>query len=229
MQAVAREVNLSDTAFLYREGHGYALRWFTPVIEVDLCGHATLAAAHVLWETGQVGKDRRIDFFTKSGALSCQRDGAWIEMDFPAEPAVETRDPGGLAQALGIQPVYLGKNRFDYLVHVATETEVRGLRPDMAALRQVQARGVMVTARADDPRYDFVSRFFAPRVGIDEDPVTGSAHCCLAPFWAQMLGKRAMTGLQVSDRGGEVRVVLTAGRVMLGGQAVTVSRRDLMG
>ncbi len=229
MQAVAREMNLSETAFLYPEGDGFRLRWFTPAVEVDLCGHATLASAHVLWEAGYLSPERMARFHTLSGPLSARRQGEWIEMDFPAEPEQPAPMPEELARALGVTPKYVGKNRLDYLIEVESEAVLRALQPDMALLREVPCRGVIVTARADEAEYDFVSRFFAPRVGVDEDPVTGSAHCCLGPFWRQQLGRSELVGYQASPRGGVVRVRAGDERVHLAGRAVTVLRGELIG
>ncbi len=231
MQAIAREMNLSETAFVEHRGDAFSLRWFTPTIEVDLCGHATLASAHVLWTEGRVPPAAAIAFDTRSGVLTCRpaADG-WIEMDFPATPAVETEPPPDLARALGVEPRYVGRSRFDYLVQVASAAEVRTLAPDLALLRTLPVRGVCVTAPSGDPSFDFVSRFFAPAAGVDEDPATGSAHCMLAPFWGERLGKRQMAGVQLSSRGGVVRVRLAVARdrVILSGQAVTVLRGTLL-
>jgi PhzF family phenazine biosynthesis protein len=227
MLSVAKEMNLSETAFLRPGEDGYDLRWFTPAIEVDLCGHATLASAHILWETGRLDATLPARFHTRSGLLTAIRHGRDIELDFPATPPEETSVLPWLGEALGVEPRYIGKSRFDYLVEVASEETVRGLRPDFVRLKALAARGVIVTAIADSPGYDFVSRFFAPGAGIDEDPVTGSAHCCLGPFWNSRLGKREMVAHQVSERGGVVRVRLEHTRVHLGGQAVTVIRGEL--
>ena len=224
MQDVAREMNLSETAFLLPAGAGYRLRWFTPAVEVDLCGHATLASAHVLWETGRIAADGEARFQTRSGLLTAVRDGAWIELDFPATPPVAADPPPGLLDALGVPALEVGKSRFDYLVRVGSAGVVRALSPDFGRLRTVEARGVIVTAEADDGAHDFVSRFFAPRAGVDEDPVTGSAHCCLAPYWASRMGRNTLTGYQASARGGTVHVRLAGDRVKLRGQAVTVMR-----
>jgi PhzF family phenazine biosynthesis protein len=228
MQAVAREMNVSETAFLHPEGDGFRLRWFTPRVEVDLCGHATLASAHVLWETGRLAPTASARFHTRSGLLTAERRGEWIELDFPAEPPEPASCPDGLAAALGVAARYVGRNRLYWLVEVDTADTVRRLAPDFArlgVLRDVTA--VMVTAPSDDPTFDFVSRFFAPAVGIDEDPATGSAHSCLGPFWGPRLGKMAMVAWQASTRGGVVRVRLAGDRVRLGGQAVTVLRGEL--
>ncbi len=228
MQRVAGEMNLSETAFVAKGDDGYSLRWFTPVSEVDLCGHATLASAHVLWEEGRLGPDETAIFHTKSGVLTCERKEEWIEMNFPALPDSPAPPPEALAESLGFTPRYAGKNECDYLLEADSEATLRGLTPDFRLLGTVPVRGCMVTARADAPAYDFVSRFFAPAYGVDEDPVTGSAHCCLGPFWARRLRKEELTGYQASARGGVVRVRILGARVVLGGKAVTVMRGDLL-
>ena len=228
MQAVAAEMNLAETAFLHKEGEGYRLRWFTPVMEVDLCGHATLASAHVLWERGSVLENEMIRFFTRSGELAAAKQGDWIELDFPAEPEEPVKAPAILLEALGVKPMYVGKNRFDFLIEVESEKALRRLQPNFMLLEKVQGRGVIVTSRSASPDYDFVSRFFAPAAGINEDPVTGSTHCCLAPFWGKRLGREEMIGYQASTRGGFVRVRLGRQRVYLGGQAVTVLKGELL-
>ena len=227
MQDVAREMNLSETAFLQPGDDGYALRWFTPAVEVALCGHATLASAHVLWEDGHLPARRQARFHTKSGVLTADRNGEWIELDFPATPAAPAPAPAGLATALGVSPRWVGRNKFVYLVELDSEDAVRGLRPDFGALERVEARGLIVTSRGDAQKFDFVSRFFAPRTGILEDPVTGSAHCALTPFWSERLHKTEMTAYQASPRGGVVRVRANGPRVLLAGQAVTVLRGEL--
>ncbi|HVH66241.1 MAG TPA: PhzF family phenazine biosynthesis protein [Gemmatimonadales bacterium] len=230
MQNVAREMNLSETAFLHPENGDYQLRWFTPSVEVALCGHATLASAHVLWEDGVLARDRQARFQTKSGLLIATARGDWIELDFPATPPTAAPAPEGLTAALGegAPPRWVGRSRFDYLVELESEATVRGLQPNLAALERVEARGISVTSRATTPGYDFVSRFFAPRSGVPEDPVTGSAHCALAPFWGERLGRVEMTAYQASARGGVVRVRVNGDRVVLGGQAVTVLRGELL-
>lgn len=227
MRNVAAEMNLSETAFLHPHADGWSLRWLTPAVEVDLCGHATLASAHVLWQDGHLPPDAEARFHTRSGVLTCRRQGEWIVMDFPAKPEHETDAPEGLERALGVTPKYIGRSHFDLLVEVDSEDAVRALQPDITLLAGVEARGVIVTARSADGRYDFVSRFFAPRAGVNEDPVTGSAHCVLAPFWAARMGKDEMTGYQASRRGGVVRVHAAGDRVELAGQAVTVVRGEL--
>jgi PhzF family phenazine biosynthesis protein len=229
--AVAAEMNLPETAFLRREGAAWRLRWFTPTIEMDLCGHATLASAHVLWEAGFADPAGLLVFRTRSGDLAARRGGDGIELDFPAEPAATAALPPALLPALGLrdEPLYAGRNRLDYLVAVSAEEQVRSLRPDFRALAGAtgSTRGVIVTARSSRPEFDFVSRFFAPAAGIDEDPVTGSAHCCLGPFWAERLGKRSVVGFQASARSGVVGVRLEGSRVALAGKAVTVLRGEL--
>ena len=229
MQRVAREMNLSETAFLVRRESGeFDLRWFTPAVEVDLCGHATLASAHVLWEESHLPPDAPAVFHTRSGRLSAVLRGGWIEMDFPAEPAESAPAPDGLADALGAQPIYVGRNRFDYLVEVDSQATVERLAPDMRRLRELETRGIIVTARAESEGFDFVSRFFAPNTGVNEDPVTGSAHCCLGPYWHRRFGRDTLTARQVSERGGLVKVTVRGDRVTLSGQAVTVLRGELL-
>ena len=229
MQRVAREMNRSETAFLVRrDDGGFDLRWFTPAVEVDLCGHATLASAHVLWEENHLAPGTPAVFHTRSGRLAAVLRDGWIEMDFPAEPDSPAPVPGWLAGALGAEPTYVGRNRFDYLVEVTSEGTVRRLTPDFRRLGEIDARGVIVTAPAETDGFDFVSRFFAPRSGIDEDPVTGSAHCCLGPYWKRRLGRDAFTAWQASERGGLVRVTVRDDRVALSGQAVTVLRGELL-
>jgi PhzF family phenazine biosynthesis protein len=230
LQSVASEMNLSETAFLRPEGLAWRLRWFTPAVEVDLCGHATLASAHALWEAGLADPGTPIVFETKSGILSASRRGNAIELDFPAEPASPAEPPVGLLEALGLPARFVGRNRLDYLVETDSEEVLRGARPRFAGLASAggPARGVIVTALSSAPGFDFISRYFAPAAGIDEDPVTGSAHCCLGPFWSERLGKTELVGFQASPRGGIVRVRVGDGRVFLGGRAVTVLRGELV-
>lgn len=227
MAKVAMEMNLSETAFLHPEADGYRLRWFTPVVEVDLCGHATLGTAHVLWSEGHLSPDSPARFYTKSGLLTCVKVGEWIEMDFPAKLEQATEPPPQLAEAIGAELKYVGRNQFDYLVEVADETTLRNLKPAHHLLRDLPVRGVIATA-AGSGDFDFVSRFFAPGSGVDEDPVTGSAHCALAPYWAAKLGKTETTGFQASARGGVVKVRLVGDRVILSGQAVTTLRGEFL-
>jgi PhzF family phenazine biosynthesis protein len=242
MSDVAREMNLSETAYVVPDGAhpgAFQLRWFTPTVEIALCGHATLASAHVLWEEGYLAPDSPALFHTKSGLLTCARRGGWIEMDFPAIFVEPADPPAQLAEAIFTRGeparfVFTGRGKFDYLVEVADEETLRALRPNYSLLRKLPARGIIVTARAANAYaegandYDFVSRFFAPGSGIDEDPVTGSAHCALAPYWAPRIEKPEMTGYQASARGGIVRVRLAGDRVLLCGQAVTVLRGELI-
>ncbi len=232
MRKVAREMNLSETAFLVREEDGFRLRWFTPAAEVDLCGHATLASAHALWEEGHLNPGAEARFFTRSGLLTARRmssePGAWIEMDFPATPPVPAEPPAGLLEALGLRAANVASSRFDYLIEAESEDAVRTAAPDFSALKKLPARGIIVTARAWTEGFDFVSRFFGPAVGVDEDPVTGSAHCALTPYWAERLKKLEMTAYQASARGGVVRVRLQGDRVILAGQAVTVMTGELL-
>jgi PhzF family phenazine biosynthesis protein len=229
MQSVAAEMNLSETAFLLPEGTDWRLRWFTPKVEVDLCGHATLGSAAVLWQTGRLAADQQARFQTRSGLLTATRQGQTIAMDFPARPAEPCSDDPGLAEALGAPLRYLGRNGMDYLVLVESEEVLRRLRPDFARLAALPVRGVIVTAGSASPEFDFVSRFFAPRVGVPEDPVTGSAHCCLGPFWAGRLGKNDLRAYQASPRGGVLHVGVGGERVQLGGEAVVVMKGELVG
>lgn len=228
MQNVALEMNLSETAFLSPQEDGWGLRWFTPTVEVDLCGHATLACAHVLFSQGLAAPGETINFYTQSGLLTARKDGDWLELDFPAEPPWAEGISPEIIEALGVKPLFTGRNRIDYLVEVATEQEIVALKPHMGRLAELTQRGVMVTAPASREGYDFVSRFFAPGIGIDEDPVTGSAHCCLGPFWQEKLHKDTFLAWQASCRGGAVRVHLDGDRVKLGGQAVLVIQGELL-
>ena len=225
MQRVAMEMNLSETAFprpIDSPEADFELRWFTPKVEVALCGHATLGSAHVLHETGAVPADRPIRFQTlRSGVLTVRREGGLFAMDFPACPPEKADAPEGLAGALGASPVWTGRNTQNDVLAVLEDAEtVRSVTPDLAALGRIDVRGICVTAAGSS--HDFVSRFFAPRVDVPEDPVTGSAHCMLAPFWAERLGRTEMVGYQASARGGEVRVSARGDRVILMGGAVTV-------
>ena len=230
MQAVAREMNLAETAFLHRAADGYHLRWFTPGGEVDLCGHATLASAHVLWQDGHLAPSDPARFHTRSGLLTAERRGIEIVLDFPATPPTAAPAPPELVQALGrTRTRWVGQSPFDLFVELEDEAAVRGLRPDMMALAKLEHRGVIVTAQAvQGSRFDFVSRFFAPALGIPEDPVTGSAHCALGPYWRERLGRDRFLACQASQRGGILSVTCAGDRVLLGGQAVTASRVTLL-
>ena len=229
LAAIAAENNLAETAFVIPRGEVMPLRWFTPAVEVDLCGHATLASAHMLWETQHVPPDQTLRFHTKSGVLTADRRGDWIELDFPARIETPAPAPEGLAAALGLTaPRHVGRFNNDYLVEVESESIVAGLAPDFSRLRALPVRGVIVTSRASSAGVDFVSRFFAPSAGVDEDPVTGSAHCLLTPYWHQRLGRTEFIARQLSARGGLLRLSLDGDRVRISGQAVTVVRGELL-
>jgi PhzF family phenazine biosynthesis protein len=232
MQALAREMNLSETAFVWPEGDVHRLRWFTPAVEVELCGHATLAAAHVLFETRAVGGEE-VRFATLSGELRAWRDAGRTWIDLPASLPEPCTPPAGLAAALGRAPQACARSRFDLVVDLNSASEVIELAPDLRALAAIEVRGVIVTApaergaRADDAPEDYVARFFGPRCGVDEDPVTGSAHAALLPHWAARLKRDELVGYQASDRGGRVHGRLRGDRAHLGGGAVTVARIEL--
>jgi predicted PhzF superfamily epimerase YddE/YHI9 len=228
LQNVAMQMNLSETAYLVPNPNGFDLRWFTPKVEVDLCGHATLASALVLSHLGILTEGSNVSFSTRSGILVAGRRGNCFELDFPNKPEQPSEAPPGLIGALKVLPKYVGRNQFDYLVEVESEAVVRSLSPDFKQLATVNCRGVIVTAQSDDPQFDFVSRFFAPAAGVDEDPVTGSAHCCLADHWGKRLGRSSMVGYQASGRGGIVYVQLCGDRVILGGEAVMVAKGELL-
>lgn len=229
MQAVGREMNLSETAFLVRRADGsFDLRWFTPTVEVDLCGHATIASAHILWEESILPPDEAARFHSKSGPLGARRDGEWIELDFPAHETAPTELRVDIAKALGAEPVFVGRARFDTLVELASEEVIRGLTPDMGMIEAVGRRGVMVTARASTAPFDYVCRFFGPGGGVPEDPVTGSIQSTLGPYWAAKLGKQDLLGYQASARGGTVRVRPRGDRVLIAGKAVTVLKGELL-
>ena len=229
MQSVAGEMNLSETAFVRKTEEDYTLRWFTPTMEVELCGHATLASAHVMWSEGVVKKSELIRFHTRSGVLTCTRAQGAIELDFPAILIAERVPPAGLLEALGVQPSFIGTSQGYILLIVDSEAVVRDLKPNFNVLRSVLGiRGLIVSSLSTNPQFDFISRFFAPGCGVDEDPVTGSAHCCLAPFWSKRLGKSTMTAFQASHRGGIVQVRILNERVILGGTAITVLRGELL-
>lgn len=226
MQVIANEMNLAETAFLLPINDGYNLRWFTPNSEVDLCGHATLASAHILMEKGYVSEGKEINFYTKSGLLTAKSKNGGIQLNFPATLEKEVEAPIELIDALNIEPLYVGKNIFDYIVEVETEEIVRNLKPDFTKLLKVDTRGVIVTAKSKE--YDFISRFFAPKIEIFEDPVTGSAHCCLGPYWKDKLGKNTFVAYQASNRGGVLGVQVVDDRVFISGKAVTVLEGDLL-
>ena len=227
MQSMAAEMNLSETAFVCPADPGYQLRWFTPTIEVDLCGHATLAAAHVLWETGTLTPTEIASFQTLSGNLSAERAGDKIILDFPSEPATSQTAPAELLNSVNVAPLFVGKNRMDYLIEVGSIEDLTQLSVDYTQLKKVAARGLIVTAQSQTNDFDFWSRFFCPAVGVNEDPVTGSAHCCLAPYWATKLGRNELRGFQASERGGTIDVQLKQDRVRLGGVATTIFSGEL--
>lgn len=227
MQKLAQELNLSETAFLQKREEGYGLRWFTPLVEVDLCGHATLASAHILWEQGLLSKDQTARFHTRSGLLTARRLEEWIQLDFPSLPDRKVPIPRGMVRALGVKPRYVGRSRFDYIVEVESENAVRKMKPNFTLLSTLPIRGLIVTARAKTAPYDFVSRFFAPRAGINEDPVTGSSHSVLGPFWKNRLGKDELLAYQASKRGGVLRVRVGDRRVFIAGKAVTVLQAEI--
>ena len=229
MQAVAAEMNLSETAFvvIHDQDAQLDLRWFTPTMEVDLCGHATLAAAHALWSSHRVSNIAKIQFATKSGLLECRQVGDWIEMDFPVTPVSPQEAPAELCEALGVQSRRTARSPFDWLIEMPDEKAVRNISPDFQKLAKVKCRGAIVTARSEDPQFDFVSRFFAPASGINEDPVTGAAHCALVDFWEKPLGKSTFVARQISKRGGVVSVRREKNRAILAGQAMTVITGEL--
>ncbi len=228
MQNVAMEMNHSETAFLVKQEDRFNLRWFTPTVEVDLCGHATLASAHTLWEAGMLKRHEQARFMTRSGLLTADYKNELIELDFPAKPEQASPPPQELLRALGVRAVYVGKNQFDYLIEVDSEEIVRKMKPDFGLLKKISVRGVMVTSRASTPGFDFVSRFFAPGSGIDEDPVTGSAHTALAPFWRNKLQKDHFTAYQASPRGGILHLRIVGERVKIAGSARTVVKGELV-
>ncbi len=227
MQNVAREMNVSETAFLVKHDDGFDLRWFTPVCEVDLCGHATLASAHILREKGILRVDENARFHTKSGILTAMKTGNLIELDFPIEADREQPAPAELAAGLGASPKYVGRNRLDYIVELESEDVLRKLSPDFPLLAKIETRGIIVTSASATPGFDFVVRFFAPALGVNEDPVTGSAYCCLGPYWKRKTGKNEFIAYQASARGGIVHVKVNENRVVLGGEAVTVFSAEL--
>jgi PhzF family phenazine biosynthesis protein len=226
MQAVAAEMNLSETAFVVRGIDAFGLRWFAPRAEVDLCGHATLATAHILWETGRLARNHEARFETKSGLLTAIQSKGGISLDFPATPPTDAIPPPVLLAALGLSASevhYVGRSGFDYLVEVAEEAIVRRVNPDFATLAGVPVRGTIVTsAPRTGADYDFVSRFFGPAVGVNEDPATGSSHCCLGPYWAAKTGKAEFRAYQASAREGRIQVSVRGDRIGLTGNAVTI-------
>ncbi|MGD0337510.1 MAG: PhzF family phenazine biosynthesis protein [Bacteroidota bacterium] len=227
MQNIATEMNLPITAFLMKQENSFGLRWFTPTIEISLCGHGTLASAHILREKGILRVDEKAKFLTKSGPLIASKVGNLIELDFPLEEIRDAAAPPDLLEELKVQPTYIGKSRTDYLIEVESEEILRNIAPDFASLKKVKMRGVMITSRSSNTAFDFVSRFFAPAVGVNEDHVTGSSHCCLGPYWQKKLNKTNLLAYQASARGGVISVRIGSERVFLGGEAVTVFTADL--
>ena len=232
MQAVAAEMNLSETAFLYPISESYHLRWFSPTVEVNLCGHATLASAHVLWSEGHLAPDQPARFESRSGVLTATKQGDWITLNFPAETVTATPADQILIDCLGgVEPVFVGQNlgapNANYLVELADQGQVRSLQPDFVLMKTLPMMGVIVTSRADDPAVDFVSRYFVPSAGVDEDPVTGSAHCALMPYWQAKLGKTNLLAKQISARGGVLKLSSEGDRVFISGQAITVLKGQL--
>jgi len=228
MQNLAAEMNLSETAFVLGRGNqDYALRWFTPKEEVQLCGHATLAAAHVLFSTKTVPQGETIAFSCASGQLQAQQTDDGIELRLPADPPKQSQPSSDLLEALGLNPSYFGNNSTDFLMEVDSEATVRSLNPDMQSLAALTNRGVIVTALSSNKTYDFVSRFFAPGIGIAEDPVTGSAHCALAPYWQQKLGRSRLLALQASERSGTLGLEVAGDLVKMSGKAVLIFSAEL--
>ena len=228
MQQIAMENNLSETAFLYREKDGFNLRWFTPSVEVDLCGHATLASAHFLYEQKILTEHETANFYSKSGQLTAKKIENKIELNFPATIPIEQNPPEELLKAFNTEAIFVGKSRFDYFIEVASADLVRNLQPNFSLLSEIEVRGIIVTAKSDKPEFDIISRFFAPGAGVFEDPVTGSAHCALSPYWSEKLGKSKLQAYQASKRGGELTIVHQGDRVLLQGEAVTVMRIELL-
>ena len=222
MLSIAREMNLSETAFLIGEKTSYNLRWFTPATEVDLCGHATLSAAHILYEKEIVEKSELIEFTTRSGVLTTSYIDGWIEMDFPSFAAKEAAPGEAVIQALKCEPVEIFNSGGNFMAVFSDPEDIYNLSPDFNLMKQLDAQGVIATSLSDMAEFDFISRYFAPRLGIDEDPVTGSAHCSMGPYWGKTLNKKILRAKQVSDRGGELQIRIESGRTFIRGQAVTV-------
>lgn len=231
LRSLAAEMNLSETAFLVPQGEGYQLRWFTPVAEVDLCGHATLAAAHILWSEGYIPATAIARFMTRTGGLSACNNQGWIEMNFPSQPVTDIRSEGDrqrLEQMFTGSILFVGAAGPDYFVEIERDQDLIQFKPDLATMAQLSCRGIIFTALSRDSNYDFISRFFAPQLGIPEDPVTGSAHCSLALYWGKRLGKTKLVAYQASRRGGEVHVRYHPERVYISGQAMTIFRGNLV-
>jgi predicted PhzF superfamily epimerase YddE/YHI9 len=228
MQSVAAELNVSETAFVYPANGAFHLRWFAPAAEVALCGHATVATSHILWSTGILKEGQDAEYDTLSGRLTATKEGSWVNLNFPSLVAEEMPAPDGLLEAVGVSALFVGRSRFDVLIEVESEDQVRGAKPDFAQLIKAPVRGTILTARSNSSEFDFVSRFFCPTVGVNEDPATGSSHCTLSPYWSAKLGRTNLTGRQLSRRGGVVKTTLLGSRVQLSGQAVTVMAGQLL-
>ena len=226
-QKIASKANLSETAFLLEKDGAFELRWFTPETEVDLCGHATLASAHIIFALGIIPATKDAVFSTKSGVLTARRKNDLIEMDFPSEDPWEVEMPEDLLIAISSVPLYVGRNRFDYIALYESEETIRNAVPELSHVKKLDSRGLIITSISSSDRYDFVSRFFAPNAGIDEDPVTGSAHCCLCPFWSRRLGKEELIGYQASKRGGLVYTRLLEKRICLSGKVVAAGSFEI--
>ncbi|MBK8549707.1 MAG: PhzF family phenazine biosynthesis protein [Ignavibacteria bacterium] len=229
LQKIAAEMNLSETAFVKKLNEGFSLRWFTPVTEVELCGHATLSSAHILWQEGILNPEEEAVFHTVfKGILTAKKAGDEIELNFPANPPFQSEQNEELEKALGIKPVNLETTDHHYILELDSETIVKNVRPDFNLLNKLEKYGTIITAKAEKNDYDFVSRFFAPAKGINEDPVTGSAHCVLAPYWSKKLNKKSMKAYQTSQRGGYLNVTMEGDRVLIAGKAVTVLKGELL-
>jgi len=228
-QNIAMEMNLSETAFLLKKSENvYDLRWFTPEEEVNLCGHATLASAHILWEQGIAAKNLPISFNTLSGVLSAKYEQDWITLDFPAQNPVESKGDPDLLEAIPGDKISILEDELSYIIIMKNEEDIREMNPDFDLLYKTRKKEVIVTALSENPEYDFVSRFFGPAIGIKEDPVTGSAHCYLAPYWSGILGRKDLTGYQASRRGGFVHCTVVGDRVLLKGKACTFLSGDIV-
>jgi PhzF family phenazine biosynthesis protein len=221
MQSIAAENNLSETAFVLKRGEAFDLRWFTPTVEIELCGHGTLATAYILWQEGWLPQNQIATFYTKGGTLTASQSNGWVELDFPSSKEVESDLPAQLIRALNVSPINVVFSQTRYIVELASSEEVRACKPDFQILKNFDM--VVITSRGDvSSPYDFVSRTFGPAHGINEDPVTGSSHCCLVPYWSKRLAKKEMFAYQASLRGGELKVKDAGDRVLFAGQAVTV-------
>ncbi len=228
MQSVAAQMNLSETAFLTPLGNAFSLRWFTPLKEVDMCGHATLASAHILWQQGIADKQDTIHFDTLSGELTATLQNDCIELDFPRLSLKPIETPRELIEILGITPTFSAMFGEKHLFEIEDQQQLEQLTPDFSALKSIPARGVSITCKSRDSKYDFVSRYFAPWVGINEDPANGSSHCALTPYWANHFGKNELTAYQASERGGELTLRLAGDRVKISGKAITVLKAELL-